>query len=96
MDAHEHTLRKSLRSAIEEAMTAGLSIGDAVEVAVLAAEIFATANRNRNEPAVIHVVTWPAEGHFPMRKAMGYRKAEDAHAKRESTDDAQIWMLELI
>ena len=97
MDKHEHKLRQGLRSAVEEAMTASLSVGEAVEVALLAAEIYAASQRlPQTAPFMIHVVTWPAPGQAPMRQALGYRDAGDAKGKRDGTDGAEIWMLEVV
>lgn len=98
MDKNEHTLRKQLRTAIDMALGDPMSIGDAVEVGVMAAEVYATAVRPPKEPVKakrINVVSWPIEGQAPMRQALGYYEQADALAKANSTADAEIFMLDV-
>jgi len=99
MDQHEHTLRKQMRTAIEQGMTASLSVGDAVEVAVMAAEVFATAIRGAEEGRThIHVVSWPdpIPGVPEMRKALGFFEEELALAKANQWADSEIFKLEVV
>ena len=99
MDTHEHTLRKSLRDAIEQAMTADLSIGDAVEVATMAADIYATAVCGVEEKLLAHVyvVSWPmpTPQEPAMRQAKGFVDEQEARMKASSTDGAEIFILEI-
>jgi len=96
MDSHEHMLRKGLRTAIENAMTATLTIGEAVDVGVFAAEVYTTAARPP-EPmqAFIYVVSWPMPGQ-PIRQALGFKNKSEARLKAKAEDNAEIFQLEVI
>lgn len=95
MDKHEHTLRKQLRTAIEQGMTASLSVGEAVEVATMAAEVFSTAVRpSQKELAFVYVVSWPMPNQ-PMRQALGFINKKDALFKANAEDGAEIFKLEI-
>jgi len=97
MDKHEHTLRKQLRAAIDQGLTASLSVGDAVEVAVMAAEVFATAIRGAQPGRThIYVVSWPSPGNLPVREALGFFEEELALQKANQWRDAEIFRLEVI
>lgn len=98
MPKSEHTLRKGLRTAIEMALGDPLDIGSAVSVGVHAADIYATAVRPQKEAkklTKINVVSWPVLGQGPIREALGYINQEDALRKANSTDGAEIFMLEV-
>ena len=98
MEKYEHDLRKALRTAIDQGMTASLSIGDAVDVAVMAADIYATAIRSQEQAKgtkIIHVVSWPVPNGAPMRQALGYFEQGSALTKANAEDGAEIFMLEV-
>lgn len=98
MNTHEHTLRKQLRAAIDQGMTASLSVGEAVEVAVMAAEVFATAIRGAEAGRKhIYVVSWPdpTPAERNGRRALGFYEEELALMKANLCDGAEIFKLEV-
>lgn len=96
MDKLEHNLRKGLRAAIEDAMTATLDIGEAVEVATMAAQIYATAVRSPEKIEQVYVVSWPIPDEAPMRQAKGFTDVEAAQTTAQHHDGAEIFILEIV